>query len=81
MHAPTLHIHLTVEEVLQNWPQAFSVFLKKKTQCPGCFMQRLCTLEDVSEIYRISADQLIADLERSNHSERTRLALTPELRP
>lgn len=63
MDAPTIHIHLTVDEVLQRWPGAFSIFTRKKTRCPGCFMQQFCTLEDVAETYQISPEELIAEIE------------------
>jgi hybrid cluster-associated redox disulfide protein len=63
MDTPTIHIQLTVDEILQQWPRAFSVFLKNKTKCPGCFMQHFCTLKDVAETYQISPDQLVADIE------------------
>ena len=57
-----LHIHLTVDEVLQKWPRAFSVFMQNKTKCVGCFMQQFCTLKDVAETYQITEEQLIAEL-------------------
>jgi hybrid cluster-associated redox disulfide protein len=62
MDTPVLHIHLTVEEVLQRWPRVFSVFMKNKTKCPGCFMQQFCTLKDVAETYQISLEKLIAEI-------------------
>ena len=62
MHTPIIHIHLTVDEILQHWPEAFSVFMRHKTKCPGCFMQQFCTLEDVAETYQISAENLIAEI-------------------
>ena len=62
MRNPDLHIHLTVDEVLQQFPQAFSVFVKHKTKCPGCFMQQFCTLEDVAAMYQIASEELVADI-------------------
>jgi len=66
-----IHIQLTVEEVLQNWPKVFSVFAKNKTKCPGCFMQHFCTLKDVAETYQISSETLINEIERVTNSEST----------
>ena len=57
-----IHIQLTVEEVLQRWPQTFSVFMKNKTKCPGCFLQHFCTLKDVAETYQISSQELIDEI-------------------
>jgi len=69
MDTPLIHIRLTVEEVLQKWPQTFSVFMKNKTKCPGCFLQHFCTLKDVAETYQILPNELIAEIERVSNSE------------
>jgi len=66
-----IHIHLTVEEVLQRWPQAFSVFMKNKTKCPGCFLQHFCTLKDVAETYQLSSKKLLEEIENVSNSENT----------
>jgi hypothetical protein len=63
MDTSVLHIHLTVEEILHRWPRVFSVFMKNKTNCPGCFMGHFCTLKDVAETYQISLEELMADIE------------------
>ena len=62
-----IHIHLTVDEVLQRLPGAFSIFMRNKTKCPGCFMQQFCTLKDVAETYQISPEKLMAELENVSH--------------
>ena len=62
METNSLHIQLTVDKVLQNWPLAFSIFMKNKTKCPGCFMQQFCTLKDVAETYQISVEKLIEEI-------------------
>jgi hybrid cluster-associated redox disulfide protein len=71
MDTPMIHIHLTVEEVLQKWPQAFPVFMNNKTKCPGCFLQHFCTLKDVAETYQISSEKLIHEIAGVAHSEYT----------
>lgn len=53
---------MTVEEVLTNWPGVHEVFMKWKTNCVGCYLQRFCTLQDVSETYRIPLPDLLGDL-------------------
>jgi hybrid cluster-associated redox disulfide protein len=62
MDARAIDLQLTVEKVLQAWPQAFSIFMKHKTKCPGCFMQSFCTLKDVAEIYQLSPEELIDEI-------------------
>jgi hybrid cluster-associated redox disulfide protein len=63
MDTPMIDIHSTVEEVLQKWPRAFSVFMKNKTKCVGCFLQKFCTLKDVAEMYQIPVEKLIEEIE------------------
>jgi hypothetical protein len=69
MDTPMIHIHLTVEEVLQRWPQAFSVFMRNKTKCPGCLMQHFCTLKDVAETYQILPEDLVVEIENVSNEE------------
>jgi hybrid cluster-associated redox disulfide protein len=66
-----IYIQLTVEEVLKKWPQAFSVFMKNKTKCPGCLMQHFCTLKDVAETYQISPENLTNEIQNVAESEYT----------
>jgi hybrid cluster-associated redox disulfide protein len=61
-----IDIQLTVDKVLQRWPKTFSVFMKNKTKCVGCFMQHFCTLQDVAETYQLSLEKLIEDLENTS---------------
>lgn len=65
-----IDIHLTVEEVLQRWPRAFSVFMKNKTKCPGCFMQHFCTLKDVAETYQVSCETLVDEIAHMSDQEK-----------
>jgi hybrid cluster-associated redox disulfide protein len=57
-----LQPQMTVEEVLTNWPDVHLVFLKWKTKCVGCFLQRFCTLKDVADTYRIPLSELLGEL-------------------
>jgi hybrid cluster-associated redox disulfide protein len=66
MDETRIELQLTVDKVLQKWPQAFSVFMKNKTKCVGCFMQQFCTLKDVAETYQLSLEKLIEDLENTS---------------
>ncbi len=65
MNANTLDLELTVDKILQRWPQAFSVFMKNKTKCVGCFMQPFCTLQDVADTYQLSLEQLIDEIKNT----------------
>lgn len=63
MDTQILHPQLTVEDILKKWPQAFSVFRLRNTDCIGCLLQRFCTIQDVAETYQVSLQELTRDLE------------------
>ena len=74
MDTRTIDLQLTVDKVLQKWPQAFSVFMRNKTKCVGCFMQQFCTLKDVAETYELSLEQLIDEIKNlsdEGHNQRS----------
>jgi hypothetical protein len=64
MDEQKVYHELTVEQLLKKRPQAYSVLMKHKTKCVGCFMQPFCTLKDVSETYQLSLEKLILEIER-----------------
>lgn len=57
-----IDLQTTVDSVLQQRPQAFPIFMKYKTKCPGCYMQQFCTLKDVAETYQLSLEELIREI-------------------
>jgi hybrid cluster-associated redox disulfide protein len=67
MDETAIDLQLTVDQVLQKWPHTFSVFMKNKTKCVGCFMQQFCTLKDVAETYQLSLEKLIDELNNVSH--------------
>jgi hybrid cluster-associated redox disulfide protein len=70
MDTTMIDTHLTVEEILEKWPHTFSVFMKNRTKCVGCLMQRFCTLKDVADIHQISLETLIEEIENMSHEEK-----------
>jgi hybrid cluster-associated redox disulfide protein len=68
MDATMIDLQLTVDKVLQRWPQAFSVFMKHKTKCPGCYMQSFCTLKDVADTYQLSLEELIDEIKNATNN-------------
>lgn len=54
--------HWTVEEVLRRKPKTARVFVKYRTQCVGCYMQKFCTMKDVAEIYQLNLKKILKDL-------------------
>lgn len=67
---------MTVEDVLKVWPSAYSVFLKGKAECIGCFLQRFCTLREVAGAYQVPLPEFMAELENHvrtvTHSQRSK---------
>jgi hybrid cluster-associated redox disulfide protein len=59
-----LYDRVTVEEVLQKWPETWEVFKSRKTHCMGCFLQRFCSLKEVAEAYQLPLGDLIGELEK-----------------
>jgi hybrid cluster-associated redox disulfide protein len=66
MNTTIIDLQWTVDKVLQKWPGAFSVFMKHKTKCPGCFMQSFCTLKDVADTYQLSLEKLIDEIKNAS---------------
>lgn len=56
--------HTTVEDVLKLQPEIWTVFMRHRTSCSGCYMQRFCTLQDVAATYQISLQKLLEDLNK-----------------
>jgi hypothetical protein len=59
-----LQFQMSVEDVLSYLPNAYSVFMDRKTKCIGCHLQRFCTLQDVANTYQFPVQDLIGDLEK-----------------
>jgi hybrid cluster-associated redox disulfide protein len=55
----------SVQEVLNKWPRAISVFQSFRTACIGCSFARFCTLEEVVSTYDLSSDSLLEKLKEA----------------
>ena len=53
MEKKALTAGLTVDAVLEEWPETMAVFQAFKTACVGCAMAPFDTLEDVAHIYHL----------------------------
>lgn len=65
-----LQDQITVEELLQRWPETWVVFMNKRTDCVGCFMQRFCSLQEVAEAYQLTLQDLSEELEKRVHQSK-----------
>lgn len=61
--------HWTVDETLQRKPESSYVFIKNKTQCVGCYIQRFCTIKVVTEIYQLDLEKFLKDLNEYQKGE------------
>jgi len=61
--------HWTVEEVLRRKPKTAHVFVKNRTQCVGCYLQKFCTMQDVAEIYQLNLKKILKDLNNYKKGE------------
>lgn len=62
---------LTVEEVLNRWPQTVPVFIKYQTSCVGCSMSKFETLEDAAQIYNLKLAAFLYDLKQAAENKGT----------
>jgi hybrid cluster-associated redox disulfide protein len=56
---------ISISELLEKWPAAIPIFLKHHMACPGCGMSNFETLASAAEIYHISLQQLIPEIEKA----------------
>jgi hybrid cluster-associated redox disulfide protein len=52
----------SVAQLLENYPQAVPVFLKRGMSCVGCSMSGFETLEDAARIYGIDFSQFMTEI-------------------
>jgi hypothetical protein len=65
--------HWTVSKVLRKYPHATAFFLTRALRCPGCGLNRHCTLSDVACSYGLDAPGLTSALR-----EACSVAIAPE---
>ena len=63
MATPLPNSNMTVAEVLEKWPETFTVFQEFKTACVGCVMAPFDTIDDVARIYEMELSVLIEALD------------------
>ncbi|HXD08654.1 MAG TPA: hypothetical protein VN653_01225 [Anaerolineales bacterium] len=61
--------YMTVEDTLKLQPEIWTVFMRHRMSCSGCYMQRFCTLQDVAATYQISLQNLLEDLNKGSQTK------------
>ncbi len=62
-HNPLITPDLTVQQLLDRWPQTVPYFLRNRLSCVGCPMAKFDTLHDVARNYSLRLPVLLSDLE------------------
>jgi hybrid cluster-associated redox disulfide protein len=62
MTQPASIADLTVEALLQQWPQTAVVFHRHNMACVGCAVAPFYTVADAVHIYDLSLDPFLAEL-------------------
>lgn len=68
MSAESISTRITLAELFQRWPQTVEVFLRRRLACPGCSMAAFDTLSEAIEIYQVSLDDLLSELQESQET-------------
>ena len=64
MEHPFLSPRILVADLLASSLPTASTFLDLRVDCIGCFMNKFCTLEDVSRHYDLSMDTVLDALKK-----------------
>ncbi|GIV76936.1 DUF1858 domain-containing protein [Litorilinea aerophila] len=57
---------MTVDEVLQRWPQTIPIFLGRSMACVGCPLAAFETLADVAQAYNLELTPFLAQLQAAS---------------
>lgn len=55
-----------VADVLRDWPETVSVFLKRRLGCVGCDLSVFDTIADVARIYSFDANAFLEELKAAS---------------
>lgn len=64
MKGSLLKLEMTVEEVLEAWPETAVIFQEYATACIGCDLAAFCTLNEAANEYQIPPRILLHNLQR-----------------
>ena len=56
---------LTLNDLMENWPETIPVFLRHKMLCVGCLINPFHTVADACAEYDLSEDDFIRELEEA----------------
>ena len=53
---------MTVKELLDEFPETVSLFIKRKMVCIGCPAEAFASLEDVARSYKIDLNEIMMEI-------------------
>ncbi len=56
---------MTVEDCLTRWPETAEVFNRHNMACVGCPVASFYTVAEAAEVYKLSPDEFIKELEQA----------------
>jgi hybrid cluster-associated redox disulfide protein len=62
MEQPQITSDMIIADIFTSWPKTVPVFLKHRMGCVGCSMAHFEPLHRALEIYKLPAQDFVADL-------------------
>ena len=66
--AAELSIHLTMAQLVDQWPAAAPVLARRGMGCLGCTMARFETVGEAAAAYGFDPEELLIEIRRKSHS-------------
>lgn len=64
-----MHIDMSIDDIMEKYPEAFAVFEKYGLSCIGCRAALFETVGQAAKIHGIDADMLLEDLKKAINKE------------
>ena len=68
----TITKDMTIEDVVNQYPESMMVFMKHGLHCVGCHVSAFESVEDGAKAHGIKVDALVADLNKVILSRKTK---------
>lgn len=64
MAQDVIEADMTVEAVMQRWPQTIRIFRHHTEACVGCSLGSFCTVAEAAREYGLTTHDLVSELRR-----------------
>ncbi len=61
----TPQAEMTIEMLLNRWPETAVIFRRHKMVCIGCQVSAFCTIQEAAAIHSLPVDQLLDELNQA----------------